>query len=86
MKFDVWLRFCFNIPVSITTTCINLLYEWKTYIPSGFDVLILNSAKLPSPLVCIKSLRFLLSDAEKFLDVKQARSDAEKGERVLISR
>lgn len=68
------------------TTCINLLYEWKKYTPSGFDVLILNPAKLPSSLIYIKCVRFLLSDAKKFLDVKQARSDAEKGEKVLISR
>lgn len=47
-------------------------------------MLILNPAKLPSSLVYIKCVRFLLSDA-KFLDVKLAGSDAEKGERVLIS-
>lgn len=68
------------------TICINLLYEWKKYTPSGFDVLILNSAKLPSSLVYSKCVKVLLSGAKKFLDVKQARSDAEKGERVLISR
>lgn len=68
------------------TTCINLLYEWKEYIPSGFDVLILNPAKIPSSLVHIKHVRVLLSDAKKFLDVKKARSDAEEGESVLISR
>lgn len=68
------------------TTCINLLYERKKYAPSGFDVLILNPAKLPSALAYIKCVTFLLSDAKKLLDVKLATSHGEKGETVLINR
>lgn len=68
------------------TACINLLYERKKYAPSGFDVLILNLAKLSSALVYIKCVNFLLSDAKIFLDVKLATSHAEKGETVLINR
>lgn len=67
------------------TTYINLLYERKKYTPSSFDVLILNPAKLPSVLVYIICVTFLLSDTKKFLDVKLANSHAEKGERVLIN-